>query len=334
MKIKLVIATCDSDYAEHLSNVLSEKFADEFSISVCSLDDELSEILGKVKFDAALIELQFTKPEKLSMVRLPIILYDESDNVPDEYECFVKIRKYQKISSIAGEVLQAYAETTASASGPGINKANVTACWSPSGGVGKTTVALAYAARRVLDGKQVVYLNLENFSSIPIFFSNTGKSISTAFEKLDSNINMFLMGIRQKDSGSGISYFCGPDNYDDIHILTADDVEKIIEACAFGTDELVIDLSCYCGECTKKALELADSVMLVCDHTRISQAKLKQFINQHNIFKSIQAKSILINNKGAEVEEASALKSIKLSHVPSTDPVFVYKTLSGNRFEW
>lgn len=334
MKIKLMIATGDNDYVEHLSSVLSEKFANAFDISVCSSVEQLKDLLCDVRFDAALLDPAFTKSVNLSMVRLPILLCDESSIALDDYKAFPKIRKYQRISSIVGDILQTYAEIGITTNGLHTAKATITVCWSPCGGVGKTSVALAYSARRALDGKQTVYLNLENFSSVPTFFSNTGKSISTVLEKLDSNINLLFVSIRQKDSRTGITYFCGPDNYDDMHILTADDVEKIIEACASEADELVIDLSCNCGERTKKAFELADTVMLVCDHSPISQAKLRQFINQHNLFQSIQEKSVLINNKGANVVDTSLDKSIKLSHVPSADPISVYKTLSGDRFEW
>ena len=334
MKIKLLVATGDNDYAEHLSNVVSEKFTNTFDISVCSLPGHFKDLVKDIRFDVALFEPALAESVNLGMVQLPIILCDESSIVSDAYERIQKIRKHQRISTMMGEIMQIYAEIGARSNGLNTGKANIIAVWSPCGGVGKTSVALAYAARRVIDGKHVLYLNLENFSSSSAFFSDTGRSISTVFEKLESNADMLFMGIRQQDSKSGITYFCGPDNYDDMHILTADDVEKTIDACSTGTDELVIDLSCYCGESTKKAFELADTVLLVCDPSPISQAKLKQFINQHYIFQSIQAKSVLINNKEANMAEGANLKSILLPRVPSTNPVLVYKTLAVNRFEW
>jgi Mrp family chromosome partitioning ATPase len=333
MKIKLLIATADSDYAEHLSNNLSEKYADTFEVSVCSSAERLRDLLSVSKFDAALLELGFASVVNLNSVHLPLMLMDDSGVSVDSN--FKKLRKYQRISSIAGNVLESYAETGKGVSSFGADRARITAVWSASGGAGKTTVALAFAAHKVLGGKQSVYLNLENFSSTSAYFQEApGKSISKVFEKLESNVQMFLMGIRQQDSSSGISYFCGPENYDDMNILTAEDIETLINACATGIDELVIDLSSQCNERVQKVFQLADTVLIVCDPSSTSQAKLRQFIGQHNVFGQIQGKTILINNKGAKIPGASISKTVHLPLFQTADPVSVFKSLSSGNFDW
>ena len=334
MKIKLLIATADSNYAEHLSNILSEKYANTFEVSVCSSAERLQDLLAANRFDAGLLEHNFTFADNLKSISLPLVFINEAGFAGSIDNGLKKIRKYQRISSIVGNILENYAEIDKNTGTFGINNAHITAVWSPAGGTGKTTVALAYAARKVYGGKQATYLNLENFSSTSVYFQENGKSISKVFEKLESNVHMFLMGIRQQDSGTGIAYFGGPENYDDINILTADDIETIISACAAGTDELVIDLSSYCDQRIQRVFSLADTILIICDQSGTSQAKLKQFINQHNIFRQTQAKTILINNKGARVTEAEIKKTIQLPHVQSTDPVAVYKALSGGNFEW
>lgn len=334
MKIKLLIVSDDSDYVEHLSNILSEKYADTFEVIVCSSAERLKNLLAVNRFDTVLFEPSFASSMNLDSVRLPFILWDESEYVADGYRDIRKVRKYQRISSIAGNVLENYAEVVTGVSNLSTSKAHITAVWSPCGGVGKTTLSLAYAARKVSGGKQAVYLNLENFSSTSVYFSESGKSISTAFERLDANVHMLLMGIRQQDSGSGITYFSGPDNYDDMNILTVDDIETLINACAAWAEELVIDLPNYCDERIQKIFELADAVLLVCDQSGTAQVKLRQFINQHNVSQHIQEKSVLVNNKGSNITEASISKTIRLPLVQSVDPISVYKTLSGSNFEW
>ncbi len=333
MKIKLLIAASDSDYVEHLSSVLSENYSDIFEVVVSSQADRLKDLIQDNRFDVLLLEPAFFSFIDLSLVKLPIILWDRLSEDIEDYEVLNKIEKYQRISSIAGTILEKYSEISSSVNKFSYEKTNITAIWSPSGGVGKTTVALAYAARKALGDNNVVYLNLENFSSTQIYFPERGKSISTAFEKLESNLPMFLKGIRQYDSGSGISYFNGPTNYDDINILTKEDVETLINACAVGVDELVIDLSSQCDERIQKIFELADTIMLVCDQSKTSQTKLRQFLNQHSISQKIEFKSILVNNKGAKVIEPSFTRIIDLQIVQSTDPISIYKTLSGSKFE-
>ena len=331
MKLKLLIATSDSDYSEYLSNVLSERYADTFEVSVCSSAERLPGLLVNSRFDAALIEPDFALEGNISSIRLPLMLMDETDAV---IECDIKTtRKYQRISSIAGSVLEHYAELGKGTGNFDSGTVHVTAVWSPTGGSGKTITALAYASQRVSNGKRAIYFNMENFSSTAAFFQESGKSISKAFEKLESNIRMFMAGIRQQDSGSGISFFCGPENYDDMNILTPDDIAALVNACAAETDELVIDLSSQCDERTRKVFDLADTVFIVTDPSNISQMKLKQFISQHNVFEQIQSRSVLINNKGAATAIDDVPRTVYLPLVQSGDPVSVYKTLSSVNFE-
>ena len=330
MIIKLLIATADSDYAEYLSDNLSEKYADTFNVSVCSSAERLRDLLAVSKFDAALLEPSFVAGENLSSIQLPMLLIDELGDSGDSM--LRGIRKYQRISNISGYVLEYYAEAGKGRSGLNADKANITAVWSPAGGVGKTTVALAYASNRILSGKQSTYLNLENFSSTSAYFQESGRSISKVFEKLDTNVQMFLAGICQHDSGTGITYFCEPENYDDINILTADDAQTLIDACATGTDEVVIDLSSQCDERTQRIFDMADIVLIVCDPSSASQVKLRQFENQHNVFEQVQEKAIIVNNKGAKPAQTAINRSVQLPFVQSPDPISIYKTLSSASF--
>jgi hypothetical protein len=333
MKIKLLIATADHDYAEHLSNVLAEKHADAFEVAVSSTAAQLDDLLAARKFDVALLDASFIAGADFSAVRLALVLRDESGPLAGPAGDLRKIRKYRRISSIAGDILANYAEEFGATDGVAAKKAHITAVWSPAGGVGKTTVALAYATRKAADGKQVLYLDLEHFSSTPLYFAETGPSISSIFEKLDGAAGLLVRGIRQLDSGTGVAYFCHAENYDDLNILTAEDIAALMAACSAGTDELVIDLPCLCDERVRRILDFADRVLLVTDNTTTARAKLRQFMSQHNVFERVRAKTALIANKGAPGGESPVDTVIGLPLVPAGDAVAVYKALSGNRFE-
>jgi MinD-like ATPase involved in chromosome partitioning or flagellar assembly len=334
MKLKLLIATPDNDYAEHISGVLTEKFAESFEVSVCSSEERLHELLSVNKYDSALLEHDPSLIPGINSIRLPFLLIDESASLSN-VSPIKHIKKYQRISSIVGHILEGYSEVGGNFVALNANKARITAVWSPAGGVGKTTVALAYAASKLSQNRQVLYLNLENFSSGPVYFPESGKSISKVFEKLDVNVQLFLRGIRQQDSGSGIYYFCGPDNYEDMNILSAEDTETLIKACITDNDELVIDLSGQCDERTLKSFEYADKILLVVDSSSTSQIKMKQFINQHNVFAQIKDKSALVQNRGAKAADLiNIINVIQLPSVQSNDPISIYKTLSGGNFDW
>jgi len=334
MRIKLLIATADVDYANHMSNILAEKYADDFEVSVCTSSERFRDLLTANRYDAALLEAAFIESANLSAIRLPVLLADSLVAVSGAAESLRRVNKYQRISSIAGKVMEYFAEISGGIGGFGGKRARITVVWSPAGGTGKTTVALSYAASRVSAGRQAVYLNLESFSSVSVYFRESGPSITRLFEKLESNAAMFQKGIRQLDTGSGIAYFCGPENYDDVNILSSEDIEKLVSACADDADDLIIDLSDHCDQRNQKILCMADAALLVCDPSPASQVKLGQFINQHSTFGQIRANAVLVNNKGARFAEPNLPKSIQLPLVPAADPVSVFKTLSSARFDW
>ncbi|MDR2357385.1 MAG: hypothetical protein LBD92_04805 [Oscillospiraceae bacterium] len=333
MKIRLLIAAGDRDYVDHLSETLSERYAETFEVTVCSSAELLEGLLRARTFDVVLLEPAFMPPDGLSgKTRLPLLLWDETESGEDGggYET---IRKYQRVSKLSGDILERYSATAAGAMSAVGGRAKITVVWSPCGGAGKTTVALAYAAQKAVGDGRVTYLDLEYFSSAPVYFSESGKSISTAFEKLGGGAALLLKAIALKDSGSGIFYFSPPSNYDDMNELTADDVEALIAAAADSPGELVIDLPGVCDERCRRVLELADAVYLVVDGSKAAGVKLEQFVTQHNLFERIRSKTALVANRGAKVTDGRFDRVVYLPPAPEGDPVSVYKTLSGVSFE-
>lgn len=329
MKIQLLVASGDSDYTEHLSNVLTENYADVFELSIASSVQSLIELLGRRQADLALVEPEFAQAVDLSRVRLSVLLWDGMKPLDKPVETMKRVRKYQRISSIAGSLMELYAEFFSSSTSEE-RLGRITVVWGPSGGCGKTTVALAYGAQCVMDGKKTVYLDFQPFSSAQVYFPEGGKSISSVFEKLDSNVELLLQGIRQTDPGSGLFYYARPDNYDDISILTSEDMRKLACASAMGVDEVVVDLGSSFDQRTSMLMDLADRTIVVVDPTKNSQMKWQQFCTQHNVYEKIKEKMILTANKGARAVRAE--QTVSLPMVQSDDPVVVYKTLSAGYF--
>lgn len=332
MKIQLLIASDDDDYREQLSQVLTERYSDTFEVSVCSSAPRLAEQLSRRVFDAALLEPELAEHVQLSQVRMPLLLWNGSAGCAVS-EHVRQIRKYQRISSMVSQLLEQYAAVAEKSGDAELERGRITVVWSPSGGCGKTTAALAYAAQRAGEGKKSLYLDLEAFSSGPVYFSQNGKSISSVFEKLDENVELLLQSIRQKDAVSGIFYFSQPENYDDISILTQEDVRLLVNASVQGIDELVIDLSSTFDDKIQMLLELADRILLVTDSSRASQQKLEQFRTQHSIYEKVREKTIQVANKGFRIHSKEGEHAVLLPLVKSSDPVTVYQTLSAGFFK-
>lgn len=332
MKIQLLIATDDKDYAKHLSSVLSENRAESFEVTVCSDAERIEGLLSERSYDVALFDAPLIPRSGLEKVRLPLLLWDMLESGGGDVN-LIKIRKYQRVSRLSSDILDEYSKATVGVTGFGSGKAKITAVWSPVGGVGKTTAALAYATQKAVGGGNITYLDLEYFSSTSVYFPETGKSISTAFERLGSNAALLLKAISLKDSGSGICYFSPPNNYDDMNELTAEDVKALVDAAAENSDEVVVDLPCACDERTRKVLEAANAVYLVTDGSKTAAEKIQQFITQHNLYAKVYAKTVLVANKGAKVNNTRFKRMLQLPSVTANDPVSVCKTLSEVRFE-
>ena len=331
MKMNLLIASDDKEYSEHLSKTLLKSFSDVVVVSVCSSQKRLKEMLKEQKYDTALLEVSFCKDLGTNDIQLPFVLWteDAKNHIPED---FVKIRKYQRISLMFEDVLENYAKVSTNTRGIDVKKANITAVWSPSGGVGKTTVALALAAFEASQDKQAMYLNLESFSSASGYFDTSGKSISTIFELIETsggNINILMQSILRRDSASNISYFCCPDNFDDMNILSTQHISSLIAACSELADELIIDMSCLCDERARYVFEVADRIFLVSDNTNTAQVKLEHFMNRHNLFSQIKDKVYFVANKGAKLGKLSTKEMISLPLVESSDERKIYKVLSS-----
>lgn len=333
MKIQLLIAIEDKDYMEHLSGVLAERYTDVFEVSVCSAAERLEELLQRRRFDAALLAPNMVEAGMRGAVRLPLLLWDGMEELDRRWEDMGRIRKYQRISSIASQILSQYAGICSAEPGFGESSGRITAVWSPAGGCGKTTAALAYAAQMVSRGKKTAYLDLEPFSSTSVYFVEEGKGLTSVFEGLDHNVSLLLQSIRREDSGSGILYFGRPDNYDDMEILTPEDVTVLLQGAVSDVDELVVDLGSSCDRKTRQALELANQVFLVTDSTPASRVKCEQFRTQHSLYAALEGKLTVVANRGARVASDWKESVVALPLVRSDDPVVVYKTLSAGYFD-
>ena len=90
MRIKLLIAAQDGDYAEHLSNILSEKHADAFEVSVCSSVQRMADVLLSNKYDAILVEPALIAGIDKNSAPLSLVLWDGVECVPEECGSYVE----------------------------------------------------------------------------------------------------------------------------------------------------------------------------------------------------------------------------------------------------
>ncbi|MCL2249079.1 MAG: hypothetical protein FWC13_07385 [Oscillospiraceae bacterium] len=330
MKVKMLLASDDARYTMKFSEQISKNHSDMLEVTICSNPDMLEKTISRSKVEIALIDQPFVNYFEEIEVKLPLILHSDAqtDDAPQE---LARIGKYRRISTIVADILAIYSKVSKSLVVGVGKKTSITAVWAPAGGVGKTTVALATATALAKSGKSVFYLNLESFTSLPLYFGEGRKSISAVFEMLESNegdVKMLISGISTEENG--ITYLSRPNNYDDINILSEENIEELVHCCAALADELIVDISLPCDFRTKKVFEMAKKVLLVTDKSETAKTKLSQFINQNNVFENMREKVNLIANKGAAADELQIDSVNSLPQIFAISEAQIYKELANH----
>ena len=333
MNIRLMVITPDIDYVECFSDVIEDSYKGVFKMSICSSAEKYQELSEKKKYDIVLVDVSVADDIAFPSARLSALLCDGESGAERGSE-YYPIQKYQRISHIVSELLEQYSKVAGGTGSYGKASGQMTAVWSPAGGVGKTTIAMAYAAKRASETNRVIYLDLEHFSSTETYFKDEAKSISALFEGLgNNNMEILIAGLLQKDSGSGILYFGSVTNYDDLNVLTVSDIEEIINGCIAQCNELVIDLPSACDEKVRYILERSDQILGIADDSATGKNKWKQFQTQHSLYGEIVDKMTMIANKGADISRWYEERTVAMPYIKSQDPIVIYKSLAIQDFD-
>ena len=142
MKIRLILATSDKEYAERFAAGVSDSHG-TMEISVCTNLEKLGELVQEEYYDICLADPEALAKFNHDFVKLTVTLWNTHANGALGENTPHRVRKYQRISSIVSQLIRMYADVADKSALSG-NPADITVVWSPSGGCGKTTVAVAY----------------------------------------------------------------------------------------------------------------------------------------------------------------------------------------------
>lgn len=328
MNIKIAILDSDINYLERLSGVLQQY--DELLVSVFTKKETLEQAMEQNAFQIVLFypdvsENRICFGEEV----MPICLCDDEVKNWKLYPQMAVIQKYQRISSIYKEILKCYAEY---ADDNGMDfyregSAKTIAVYSPVGGSGKTTIALAIAKKLHGMNKRVLFLSVEQLDGATVYFPVKEEGITRLIETLNGNNNfrMTLKGIL-KENAEGLLYIEGFEKLVDYEDVSREEIETVInkikqcDVC----DYLIIDTGSCLDEITKTVLETVDKIVLVQRNSENADAKMKLFDRQ--VWVSEQKERMCVVKNFAEQNK----KGYELPQLPIVGVVHNYGTILSN----
>ena len=163
MNISIAVVDSDKEYNKRLSEVLQQY--DELTIYICSSVQQFQKTMENNHIDVVLFDPDISE-ERLTFpgIKLPICLYSDEARNRSLYADFAKVIKYQRVSNIYKEFIREYADKAGySADFDYSQNTGILAVYSPIGGSGKTTVALAIASNYIPYLEVIFTRNVANF---------------------------------------------------------------------------------------------------------------------------------------------------------------------------
>lgn len=344
-KINVVLTDTDELYLNRLTNYLIQN-ADSFNISSFTSKEILNEFLANKanKVDILIIPEQFIN-ESIESIDIPakIILSEGSSN--RKIEGFEYINKYQKADKFVSDILLIFAEKTGriGAITKGDKNTKIIGLYSPVGGSGKTTIALALSALCASLGLTVLYLNFERINSATAFFaeapSGNMSDIFLALKTKGANLGLKIISNRYADPVSKIHYINSPESAMEYNELSEKEVANLLrEIDTLAEYNIVfVDMQSSFDTYTLNLLLGCDQIVVPFSQDALSLAKMNAFLNEtrfHENLSNLVSKSHLVANKvvanGAETIQASQIVQHKAvaAYIPYSPILADIKNLS------
>lgn len=329
MIIKIAIADNHEEYVKRLVRGLEKK--KELNLFVYDNKEALEMALHTKKFDILL----FTQSMYDGRVLLPeftlaVMLTDESEEIPEQYKEFYKIKKYQRISTIYSKILNAYADICENVVVGDTACAKKIIFYSPIGGSGKTTLALAAAEQLAMRGQRVLYLNFEDIPSdgcyLPQSKADEGISELLACLDKDTNLTIKLQGLvnSKKENFDYLNHFSSPN---DLYEMTPDELEKMMKKISEAGlyDYLVIDTESALNNHKKMLFECADKIVVISTQGQMAVEKMQCFAKQLHILNEYGEKMVGIVNQAVQMHEIEDIG------IPIADTVMKIQNLESDK---
>ena len=230
MRIRVGIYDQDETYVSRMVRYFTTYYIDKIELSVFSEADNFYDFVKYKKIDVALVSSAADYGE-LALPKNTILAYLSEEPNVDKIGNVRAVYKYQKMENLYREILGIFAELDHNAAYKMADGESPVIIFNgAAGGVGTTTMAIAYARYLADNGKKVLYLNLEDNGVVsPILNGEGNATLSEGLYSVKSgsaNLVLKLESMVRKDE-YGI-YFYEPFS---LTLDSAEMTEKDLEEC-------------------------------------------------------------------------------------------------------
>jgi len=326
MKLKVVVLEEDREYIRRFSSAFSDYYADKFEVYCFSDKEKALSALKERRIDIFLVGETFD--------------FDENQLPPDCAWVYLvaskelkvlkgrkTICKYQQLDSIAQQITSVYADSLSDeveiSYGGDSRPEKIIAFVSPTGGVGVTSVSLAFAKFLAAQNRKVFYLNLDAFDSTDHYFEDNGagsmEDVIFLLKRKDSHLALKIKRYIKRDL-SGVNYLSSTKNAIDMLDIEPDDIKSLLQVLhdAEGYEYIIIDFRFGDSPLLNTVLDLSHKIVFLSDGTKVSNAKFARaytalsILEQQQETKTTEKISLLYNkfsrNTGTVITDERVLK--------------------------
>lgn len=280
MKIKLAILENDQNYLNRIVSVFSTRYADKLQIYSFTNQEMAMNSVTSEKIDVLVANDSFEIDVQKLPARCSFIYFVNSADV-DTVKNQKAICKFQKAELIYKQILSVYSENAGSFAGLKFtdDDCKVTMFVSPSGGVGTSTVAAAYAVHLARQGKKALFLSFEDFGSADVFFSGDGQfdmsDVIFALKSKKANLSMKLESYVKQDV-RGVFFFSQTKFALDMLEFKHEERMQLLNVLhTIGSyDEIIVDLGFGLDKDHLDYYREANNVIIVGDGSELSNIKI------------------------------------------------------------
>lgn len=285
MKIKVIIIDKDINYIKRIVNALTQKYAGAVEFSSFSNSEDAIVQLMHIKPNIVLVSEHIEFDFKALPENCYAAYLCDSNSVR-MFKNEKAIGKYRKIDDFYSSLVEMYTHTVDDYlvdEPKNDNASKLISFFSPAGGVGVSTISIAYALKLAKKGFNVLYISLEKFSSYDFFFDVddefTFSDVIKAVKGNKANLSLKIESIIKKSS-NGVYYIPACKTALDMFNIKYDELTLLIKTIMNmeNYDYVVLDCDFQMSDEDKFILNNSKSAFIISDGSYEANIKIERFI--------------------------------------------------------